>query len=56
MEQFFNSIGMPITLEEANIGDEHIEEMAKKGTERWPIGNFVKLKEEDVKKILHLAK
>ncbi|MCD8503138.1 MAG: iron-containing alcohol dehydrogenase [Bacillaceae bacterium] len=55
-EQFFSSIGMPITLREANIGEEHIEEMAKKATERWPLGNFVKLGEKDVAQILHLAK
>lgn len=55
-QQFFSSIGMPITLKEANIGPEHIEEMAKKATERWPLGNFVKLHEQDVAQILHLAK
>ena len=56
MEEFFTSIGMPITLKEADITDEHINEMAKKGTERGPLGNFVKLSEEDVRQILHLAK
>ncbi|WP_078553539.1 iron-containing alcohol dehydrogenase [Bacillus alkalicellulosilyticus] len=56
MEEFFSSIGMPITLSEVEIGDEHIDEMAKKATERWPIGNFVKLHEEDVRQILQLAK
>ncbi|WP_088105578.1 iron-containing alcohol dehydrogenase [Halalkalibacter urbisdiaboli] len=56
MEQFFSSIGMPITLSEANIGEEHFEEMAKKGTERWPLGNFVKLHQSDVVNIYKLAK
>ncbi|WP_078380079.1 iron-containing alcohol dehydrogenase [Sutcliffiella halmapala] len=55
-EQFFRSIGMPITLSEANIGEEHFEEMAKKATERWALGNFVKLQEEDVYRIYQLAK
>jgi alcohol dehydrogenase len=55
-EQFFSSIGMPVTLEEANIGEEHLNEMAKKGTERGPLGNFVKLYEDDVHHILKLAK
>jgi alcohol dehydrogenase len=55
-EAFFSSIGMPVTLKEANIGDEHFEEMAKKGTERGPLGNFVKLHEEDVLRIFELAK
>lgn len=56
MEQFFSSIGMPVTLSEVEIGDEHFEEMAHKGTERWPLGNFVKLHKEDVRQILNLAK
>jgi alcohol dehydrogenase YqhD (iron-dependent ADH family) len=55
-EQFFYSIGMPVKLKEAGIGEEHIEEMAKKGTEKGPLGNFVKLYEKDVIEILHLAK
>ncbi|WP_223702399.1 iron-containing alcohol dehydrogenase [Sutcliffiella deserti] len=56
MEQFFNSIGMPTSLAEVEIGDEHFAEMAKKATERWPLGNFVKLHEEDVYKIYQIAK
>jgi alcohol dehydrogenase YqhD (iron-dependent ADH family) len=55
-EQFFSSIGMPTTLEEANIGEEHLKEMAKKGTENGPLGNLVKLYESDVYQILTLAK
>ncbi|OIJ15274.1 NADH-dependent alcohol dehydrogenase [Anaerobacillus arseniciselenatis] len=56
MEEFFTSIGMPITLNEADITEEHIDEMAQKGTERGPLGNFVKLNEEDVRQILQLAR
>ncbi|MCL7745756.1 iron-containing alcohol dehydrogenase [Halalkalibacter alkaliphilus] len=55
-EEFFSSIGMPVTLKEANIDDEHFEEMARKGTERGPLGNFVKLQETDVYNIYQLAK
>ncbi len=55
-EEFFSSIGMPITLKEANIGDEHFAEMAKKGTERGPLGNFVPLEETDVIEIFNLAR
>ncbi|AST90745.1 MULTISPECIES: iron-containing alcohol dehydrogenase [Sutcliffiella] len=55
-EEFFQSIGMPITLSEANIDDQYFREMARKATERWPIGNFVKLHEEDVYNIYVLAK
>ena len=54
-EQFFQSIGMPITLSEANIGDDHFVEMAQKATERWPLGNFKKLHEEDVLNIYKIA-
>jgi alcohol dehydrogenase len=55
-EEFFRSIGMPVTLKEANIADEHFNEMAKKATERWPLGNFVKLHEDDVRQIFNLAR
>ncbi|MGJ7923255.1 iron-containing alcohol dehydrogenase [Neobacillus sp. LXY-4] len=55
-EQFFSSIGMPVRLEEVNIDDEYFEEMAKKGTERGPLGNFVKLYEEDLVEIFKLAR
>lgn len=55
-EQFFRSIGMPVALSEVGIGEEHFTEMAKKGTERGPLGNFVKLYEEDLVKIFNLAK
>jgi alcohol dehydrogenase len=55
-EQFFQSIGMPITLRDAEISEEHFEEMAKKATERGPLGNFIKLHETDVYEIYQLAK
>jgi len=55
-EEFFHSIGMPIRLQEVEIGEEQFEEMAKKGTERGPLGNFVKLYEKDVLEILKLAR
>ncbi|NMB10713.1 MAG: iron-containing alcohol dehydrogenase [Firmicutes bacterium] len=58
MEAFFQSIGLPIRLEELGIPDDRLEEMARKcrkgadGT----VGNFVKLTTEDVLSILKLAK
>ncbi|WP_163537016.1 iron-containing alcohol dehydrogenase [Gracilibacillus sp. YIM 98692] len=55
-EEFFSSIGMPVTLREENIDDDHFEEMARKATERGPLGNFIKLYEEDVYNIYQLAK
>jgi alcohol dehydrogenase YqhD (iron-dependent ADH family) len=56
IEQFFSSIGMPVTLTEVEIGEEHFQEMAKKGTESGPLGNFIKLDEQDVYQIYQLAK
>ncbi|MFX3625687.1 MAG: iron-containing alcohol dehydrogenase [Ectobacillus sp.] len=56
MEQFFSSIGMPVTLSEAGISDEHFEEMATKATEKGPLGNFVKLYADDIVQIFNLAK
>lgn len=55
-EEFFRSIGMPVTLKEVNIDEKHFEEMAKKGTEKGSLGNFVKLYEADVYQIFNLAK
>lgn len=54
-KQFFHSIGMPVSLRQVDIGDDRIDEMAKKGTERGPLGSFIKLHEEDVRNILRLA-
>ena len=58
MEEFFQSIGLPIRLDELGIPDDRLEEMAEKckkdpdGT----LGNFVKLTTKDVLNILKLAK
>lgn len=56
LEEFFRTIGMPVRLSEVDITDEQFEEMARKATERWPIGNFVKLHQEDVLEIYRLAR
>ncbi len=56
LKNFFKRIGLPVTLKEANIPYDRLEEMAKKCTERGPVGNFVKLGTSDVLKILELAK
>lgn len=52
---FFKEIGLPVTLEEANIGSDRLEEMAEKRTENGTIGNFVKLNKDDVLNIYKLA-
>lgn len=56
LEDFYKRIGLPITLKEANVPYDRLEEMAKKCTERGPVGNFVKLNKDDVLEILMLAR
>lgn len=52
LRRFFKDIGLPTTLAEANIGEDRLEEMATKCTEKGEIGNFVKLNRDDVLNIL----
>jgi len=56
LEEFYKKIGLPITLKEANIPYDRLEEMAEKCTEGGPRGNFVKLNKDDVLEILKLAR
>ncbi|APH06447.1 iron-containing alcohol dehydrogenase [Bacillus weihaiensis] len=56
MEEFFQSIGMPTTLQEVDIDETHFKEMATKATERGPLGSFVKLSAEDIYEIYKLAR
>ena len=56
MEEFYKKIGLPITLKEANIPYDRLEEMAEKCTEGGPRGNFVRLDKNDVLEILMLAR
>lgn len=55
LKNFFKEIGLPVSLEDANISDDRLEEMASKRTENGTIGNFVKLNKEDVLNIYRLA-
>lgn len=58
MENFFRSVGMPVTLKEADIecSDERLHEMAKKATMFGKIGSFQKLGVDDIVEIYKLAK
>ncbi|MFZ3387192.1 MAG: iron-containing alcohol dehydrogenase [Candidatus Hydromicrobium sp.] len=56
LEDFYKEIGLPITLKEANVPYDRLEEMARKCTERGPAGNFVKLNKDDVLEILMLVR
>lgn len=53
---FFKSLGMPVSLHDADIPADRIAQMAQKGAENGPIGNFVPLYEKDIAAILELAK
>jgi len=56
MKEFFASLGIPVTLTGAGIPEDKFDEMARKATEEGPLGQFVKLDKDDVKKIYELAK
>ncbi len=56
LENFFKQIGLPVTLKEANIPYDRLEEMAGKCTQRGPIGSFARLETDDVLEILKMAK
>jgi alcohol dehydrogenase YqhD (iron-dependent ADH family) len=56
LKDFYKGIGLPVTLKEANIPYDRLEEMAKKCTESGPVGNLVKLDEDSVLKILVMSK
>lgn len=55
LEEFYHKIGMPTTFKEANLPTDKLDEMAEKAAGAHPLGNFVKLYPEDVKKIYQLA-
>ena len=54
-KRFFKSLGLPVSLGDMQIPGDRLEEMAGKGTKSGPLGNFKKLHQEDVLKILQLA-
>lgn len=57
LESFYRSLGLPTRLNELQIGEEKLEEMADKCTagDRQTVGNFVKLQRADVLAIYRLA-
>jgi alcohol dehydrogenase YqhD (iron-dependent ADH family) len=56
LRSFWKGIGLPSTLAEMGVGEDRLDEMAHKATERGPLGNFVKLAAADVRAILELAR
>jgi len=55
-KNFLKEIGAPVALSERNIGEDKIDVMAKNALLRGPLGGLKKLEEEDVYKILMLAR
>jgi alcohol dehydrogenase YqhD (iron-dependent ADH family) len=55
MKNFFRSMGLPVTLAEANIGADRLGEMARKAVHFGPQGVYRKLEAADVEAILTLA-
>lgn len=55
LEDFFHDIGLPVTLKELGIKEDRLQEMARKCTERGPVGNFVKLGRDEVLEVYKLA-
>lgn len=57
MENFFKSLGMPVSLKEVGIRDESVLDiMAEKCTANGPVGNLKYLYKEDVRNILEMAR
>ncbi len=58
LEDFYRSLGLPVTLAELGITDDRLDEMAGKCTnsDTTTVGNFVKLGKADVLSILKLAR
>ena len=55
LEVFFHEIGLPVTLKELGVKDDRLKEMARKCTDRGPVGNFVKLDRDEVLEVYELA-
>ena len=55
-KHFLKTIGVPISLAEANLPTDNFELMAEKATKGSEIGSFKKLKKQDVINIYNLAK
>ncbi|MCL1912435.1 MAG: iron-containing alcohol dehydrogenase [Eubacteriaceae bacterium] len=48
LREFFSKLGLPATLGELGIGEERLEEMAKRATASRPLGGLKKLEWQDV--------
>jgi len=55
MKNYFRSIGLPVSLADANIDTSRISEMSKRTVKFGPVGNYRKLDEKDVEAVYRLA-
>ncbi|MDQ0352930.1 alcohol dehydrogenase YqhD (iron-dependent ADH family) [Alkalibacillus filiformis] len=55
LSQFWSSLGAPTRLADYDINDSKLELMVDRAMKRGPFGNFTKLHEEDVRKILQMS-
>ena len=57
LEAFYRSLGMPTRLHEAGIGEERLEEMARRASpdDQHPVGAYCKLTANEIVKIYRLA-
>lgn len=57
LEKFWKGLGLPVRLSDIGIGDEKLDEMAKKCTDNdsHTTGHFIELKSADIAKIYRLA-
>jgi hypothetical protein len=55
LKSFFSSIGLPVSLQQLGVGDDRIDDMARKACERGAFGSFKKLAADDVHEILQSA-
>ncbi|WP_101843205.1 iron-containing alcohol dehydrogenase [Halobacillus sp. Marseille-P3879] len=56
LQSFWSSLGAPKTLADYEIGDDQFEVIINRAMKRGAFGNFTKLEENDVEKILELSK
>lgn len=56
LRDFWTSIGAPETLRDYDISDDKFDTIVDRAMKRGPFGNFNKLHDEDVEKILEMSK
>ncbi len=54
--RFLHEIGLPVSLKELAVPSDGLEELARKCTEKGPLGQFTKLHQPDVQAIFELAR